>query len=1217
MTSEVYPAEARPEAPFNEGQSAVLDAAARDAPDPLLVLGAPGTGKTMLTVELAMRHLYEGHDSSRLLVLSPTRLSAARIRDSLEHRLTEATSAGHHISVTEQPSKSFASYAFWILGRARQLGIQGADSRPRLLSGAEQDRILAGLISDHQQEAADDESPWSELRHAFDAERGLRREVRDFLDRCREYRITSDILRHQAEQPHGRAVWGALADIAEEYERTLSRDYPGAYDPAALMTRACELLESPLPDPRPGGPEYFWQLERERVNRILVDDLQDASPSVYRLLRLIGVDNHTIAFASPDTSAQGFRGARPDLLTRWSRQVRSESQLGALGSMASSDPRSVSVPRTVTLTQGYRLTGEVAGLYAATVQRVGVVSSILRSMRQATGSGAAQEDAAPQVTLEADSPQGVGGVHGNATVCSYPVANSYLAEQLMVQQVLHAHHHDHVRWEDIAIMARSGSALQRITRILTAHGVNVARSASDTVLHEEPAVSPLLTALGTAPAHRERHRLSYPQVIALLSSAYASVDAVELRRIQHHLQRRYRELGESAPPLPQPDALASLSVAELLILHCVTDPGIARQLGCESASHRVFAPVERIQRMLTAARTALHDHHLAGAPEQALWKVWEAAGISDLWQQQALAGGASARQADRHLDAVMVLFQTAERFVGHHEGASAEDFIDYVQSLDLPMDTIADTGDSGGSVEVLTPSTAVGRAFDTVIITGIQEGEWPNLQPRGELLGAGDLVTIHESGAEALTTDPRSKRAHVLQDECRLFAAAVSRARRHAVLIAVESDETTPSSLFDLHCPRRVTRSSGESQDRQVLTRVTRPLTESALTAELRGALESGTVPTSSAALTDADRHTAAGLLAEMAHHGVTEAAPEHWRGWRPLTSADLLTRSPDPILDATEEVAISPSSVDRAIATPLAWFTTAAGGSTPAQLAQELGTFIHGIAEDATDQTLDALYEALEDRWPEFAPGKSWVNEHTKRRARGMLRKLAVYFAESAAQDRVLIGTELPLNFSYTPPGGTHPVRVSGNADRVEWSPGGPQQPPGFFIVDFKTTKNPPKDAEVAEGHPQLDIYQWVAAQGAVSALLDRVLDPHASTLSARDTELRDRLLTHFRDSGYRWDHTQFALVHSSTGELIALPAPGGVPDVAAALVQLGATSQSLKVQSVAGEALPRAEAQIAQAVTVMSGAQFAARHEPGTTTCRIGELCPLCPSGKQVSEL
>src|SRR5699024_7828019 len=95
-----------------------------------------------------------------------------------------------------------------------------------------------------------------------------------------------------------------------------------------------------------------------------------------------------------------------------------------------------------------------------------------------------------------------------------------------------------------------------------------------------------------------------------------------------------RELADQAPQLGQPDDFAELSRAELLLLHAITTDGLAEQLqAVESAQDEklgwVFRPLDRIRRMTQAARTAIRHEGLAAEPEQALWRVWAAAGVAE------------------------------------------------------------------------------------------------------------------------------------------------------------------------------------------------------------------------------------------------------------------------------------------------------------------------------------------------------------------------------------------------------------------------------------------------------------------------------------------------------------------------------------------------------------------------------------------------------------
>ena len=78
-----------------------------------------------------------------------------------------------------------------------------------------------------------------------------------------------------------------------------------AFDPAALVSEACRVLVE-HPD--------FLHREQQRLELVVIDDLQEATPSIHRLLEVLCRGRDVVSAASPDTVVQGFRGARPDLL---------------------------------------------------------------------------------------------------------------------------------------------------------------------------------------------------------------------------------------------------------------------------------------------------------------------------------------------------------------------------------------------------------------------------------------------------------------------------------------------------------------------------------------------------------------------------------------------------------------------------------------------------------------------------------------------------------------------------------------------------------------------------------------------------------------------------------------------------------------------------------------------------------------------------------------
>jgi hypothetical protein len=131
--------------------------------------------------------------------------------------------------------------------------------------------------------------------------------------------------------------------------------------------------------------------------------------------------------------------------------------------------------------------------------------------------------------------------------------------------------------------------------------------------------------------------------------------------------------------------------------------------------------------------------------EDVLWALWCATGLAERWSAESGHGGPRGAAADRDLDAVVALFETAARFVDRMPGARAEVFLDHVLGQELPGDSLAPTADRGAAVRILTAHATKGHEWDVVVVAGVQEGLWPDLRLRGSVLGAERLVD-HVSG---------------------------------------------------------------------------------------------------------------------------------------------------------------------------------------------------------------------------------------------------------------------------------------------------------------------------------------------------------------------------------------------------------------------------------------------------------------------------------------
>ncbi|MDP9814031.1 superfamily I DNA/RNA helicase, partial [Spirilliplanes yamanashiensis] len=692
---------------------------------PLLVVGGPGTGKTTTLVEAVAARVAEGADPERILVLTFGRRGAGALRDRIEARI-----AGTPGRIVHEPLvRTFHAYAFGLLRRA---AAEHGEPSPRLLTGPEQDLIIRELL-----EVVGDDEPdpvgWPpELRAALPT-RAFAQQLRDLMQRAAERGVGPVELARIGERV-GRADWPAAARFLREYVGVLAlRESTSrgstAYDPAELVRAASGLLRD--------DPDLL-AAERRRLSCVYVDELAETDPAQIELLHLVaGGGTPLVAFADPDASVYAFRGADPGIVGTFAHQFRTAS--GA-------------VAETVTLHTGYRAG---SGLLAATAR-------VARRLRGPAG----HRELRPAPGL----PEGDVRVHTFRTATS---ETAWIAHVLREAHLLHG-----VPWSRMAILLRS-TALQLppLQRALGTAGVPTVTLAEDLPLHLQPAVAPLLLLLRCA---LDPDRLDEEAAVALLHSPLGGADPLAERRLRQGLRALAHAAGDRRPS------------AELL-LDALRDPGDLLAI-----DRRWAAPAQAVARLLATAREA------AAAPganaEQVLWAVWRASGLADRWFGASARGAQApvgeeaghARQwraeaADRDLDAVLVLFDAAARFVDRLPGARTETFLEHVLGQELPADTIAPHADRGEAVRLLTAHAAKGHEWDVVVLAGVQEGIWPDLRLRGSLLGSERLVDVlagRDPGGPAALAGQTSA---LLVEERRLFHLAASRARHRLVATAVAS----------------------------------------------------------------------------------------------------------------------------------------------------------------------------------------------------------------------------------------------------------------------------------------------------------------------------------------------------------------------------------------------------------------------------------------------
>lgn len=1048
----------------------------------VLVLGGPGTGRTTTLVEAVARRLEAGLDPESVLVLAPTRQAAARLRDALTVRLE---STGHGTRAVT-PVRTWSSYAFDLIRRARVDGpLKHLSRPPRLLSGAEQDTVIAELLDGYEDGTAVGPE-WPVSVSEAVGTRGFRREVRELVDRMSEFGVEPGDLQEMGVR-HGRPEWAAAATLVQDYRDRIDLGMAEAFDPAGLISAAVRVLTDADPDDpeRAAATQAFADAERRRLRLVVVDDLQEATPAVHDLLTVVARGTDALLSASPDTTVQGFRGAVAGEVAAY------PGRLDVAGEVRPASDR------VHVLTQSHRMSAPVLEAWERVARRVATPSADLARVRELTR--AAEDVAAPSEGEEPAAP--------SAEVHVVPTAAH--EDRLVLQRVLQVHHGRGVPLTDIAVIARSGSRVRELTGFLESEGVPVVRDVAGTVLKDEPAVAPLLHLLtvvaalvdedGRDTAEEEREDaladvLDSLDVQTLLRGRYGNTTPLHLRRLRQDLLAAERARGGRRG-------------SELLLPAALLDPSL---LGEEAPRHH---GLQRLSRMLHAGLDAARA---AGATaETVLWAVWAAAERGEAWRRLALGktdrpdAAREGRRADADLDAVVALFQMVERYVDQFPGAAPAAFSRYMESQDLPMDSLARGASGRDAVHVLTPASAAGRGWHTVLVVGIQDGVWPNTRLRGQLLGATDLadLVLHREGAP-WPTPHRIRLQETRQDELRTFAASVSRARHTVVGTAVVNHEATPSEFLELIAqPERT--ETGEL----VCADVPDPLTTGALVARLRRTLEAGE---------DAEGAAAVGL-AWLAAQGVDTADPDSWWGLAPLSSEE-------PVVDPSREVRLSPSRAQMLLQNPLDWIMSQAGAEAATTLAQSVGTFVHSVCEAHPDGPPEALREEVERRLPELGLPEGWTSEVQLERARELVETFIRYLPEARGAGRVCVAQEIRIDVPVALADVT--VRITGVIDRLEVDAEG--RP---YVIDLKTGRGAPTQKEMLR-QPQLAAYQVALAAGALTAEgvevpgVSRPTEPGGAGLvqlgaGTKKVKVQDQPALGAEDD---WAHAQLALAAGRT---------------------------------------------------------------------------------------
>ena len=957
---------------LNANQCAVVEAARSGD---VIARGAPSSGRSTCALAVFERAASRGRSA---LILAPDRTRA--------DVLTPRAQALGPDSV--RPVRTPASFAYQVVATwrtQRDVPLEGVE----LVTGAAQDQMLAEAL-----ESVD--APWPEdIGPQMRAMPAFRAELRNLVARAGEAGMGAAELSEAGarfRRPEWQGAGAIVAALEEGPER--SPEYPQTLrvDLSRIQALAADLIDAWEQD----APSRGVQAPCPVPDVVIVDDLQDCTPSTLRLLEACrDAGARIVAFSDSDVAVAGYRGGEPHLDRRLASALGVEiAELGQVYDMS-------------------RAVRELARQACARIAQ--------------SGSPARRE-----AGVADDAPAGCLMTHLGATPSQMGA---------LIARALRSHHlHDGIDFSDQVVIVRSSSMVVETRRYLERGGVPVAGGSRAFDFATQPTTR-LLLDLVTMPTGQSDTDVATRRELAerLLPSPLVRADALAVHRLLRRLNaaraQAAEEAGEETTPIP-------LTMADL-----VSDPQTWRpdlEQAEQTGGKRARAAALLARPLETAVRLWELGMNGSARPQERLWSLWEASGVAGEWRSRAIASDESSGWYDDQLDAVVALLRVADVWEQRNPAGSAVRFAAELLAGSVPIDTISRVGVRPGGVEVLTPAQAMGRHWQVVVLAGLQDGAWPNLRLRDRILRADLLadvgagrVAVGEDGREELIDSTRSARRAVLDDEYRLFVAALTRARCVVHAGAVRSEDAAPSVFFDL-----VARLAGTPRENDIVPvdQVDAPLSLSGHIADLRARAASPDNP--------ADAQLAATLLALMAREDVLSAQPQRWLGAGGTPTTDE---------EYAGELTLSPSQFERALACPLRWFLTTVGADGPSNAAASLGTLIHAVAEEHPHGTPEELTEALEARIEELGYNlDTWAGRHSDRRARAIVENLASY----------LVGVPGRVDVEQKVEAQVEGVTIRGRMDRLEYVD------EGVRVTDLKTGSNPDPYRKVDE-NAQLAAYQ------------------------------------------------------------------------------------------------------------------------------------------------
>ncbi|WP_216402474.1 UrvD/REP family ATP-dependent DNA helicase [Arcanobacterium phocae] len=588
----------------------------------------------------------------------------------------------------------------------------------------------------------------------------------------------------------------------------------------------------------------------------------------------------------------------------------------------------------------------------------------------------------------------------------------------LATKIRHLHVDQGVPYSHMAVITRSRSSHSGLRQAFLDYGVPVQPLPTTTPLRFNPVVADLLLLIGQV-IDASSTDLSVEDIRRLLTGPLFGLTSVELSSILGQMHGWEIAAGGHR-------------TGERLLLSVYDSDPI-------SPAARI-PELDPVRSAIAKIREALRHTYTA---EEILWVAWESIGKAEYWRDLVLNGSEGADQANRYLDAVIQLFRIAQRLADRDPAnAGITDLLRVLQEQEVPEDSIARTSSYEG-IMLTTPNATIGRTWNHVFISQLNDGVWPNLRLRNPLTRVPELVSVIVGSELAGRSVPAKQRVEdVVDDELRMLLYAVSRATDGIEITCVNGEDTLPSRFMSWLFP----------DNSPLLMRhekATIALDKATFVGQLRQAVRRDNSDLADQAHEYLDR------LSDLFGHHTTNRIWVDEIEYSSLESSDTTVR-------------ISPSAVENILSCPLRGVLDSAHGQNLANsVLAQVGTLIHQIAEETVTPDKDSMTERFEELWESQDFGTELEAQQLHVRALTMVDKLYAYLVQHPSKALRELYARVERD----------DLVVSGKIDRLEFLDADGQE---VRVVDFKTGKaKPPKDE--GDKVPQLLIYQWLVEQGGL----------------------------------------------------------------------------------------------------------------------------------------